>query len=921
MIPVAEPTATSMATRFARFVVGRAKWILVLWVLAAVLIRGTSPNWQSLALDGDFDYLPAEMASVVAERTLDAAFPADRPRSQAVILLSREAGPFDAADEAVALDLLRRLHHRLAEVFIRKAQQCEARGEQQRVAPYLARAKEMLDEAIRIDEQYYQQLGRLPQRDRLAAESIRLTLAYWDRANLLQQLEQPDVAAPDLQAALVLDPQIARRATAVPQRELAAWSSLLNLLSWNDPVLGSRLQQPRCRMMVLQSDAELAATHNIEFLDAIHTLVDQVRDNHAPVLRPGLEILTTGSAAIGGETLTAARDSLRYTEVFTVLMVLLILSLVYRSPLLIAVPLVSIGLAVAVSTGTIAWLALGSREGWLPGLDLRIFTTSRIFIVVILFGAGTDYCLFLISRLREEAVKAPWDEAVTRSLAGVSDALLGSALTTVVGLGTLWIAQFGKFHYTGPVIAVCLLIGLAICMTLTPALLRLLGPRVFWPATLQTDTAATAVGLGRQPGTPPAGLWGLIALGLTGRPGVTLLFGFGLLLLPASFGWWHEDEVTYDISSQLAPAAESRRGMRLLDQHFGIGEVNPTTVLLIRPEPVAEARLNQDAKALAAFLYSLPGVRAVRSADDPLGDFPPDRQMGLFSSDAWKRRTLRNHRIAHDYFFSGAPEYRGRLVRLDVVVEGDPFDIRTAERVQAIGDRLRAQVAASGESWQGAEVMLAGTTPSIIDLRSVTLSDYHRIRWAVVITVFAVLWIVLRRVVLCAYLIVTVLLSYYATLGLTILFFRWAYGESYLGLDWKLPLFLFVILVAVGQDYNVYLVTRILQEQRDRRRGRLASLRRAVARTGGIITACGLVMAGTFFSMTAAAWFPAMQRWVGWASPQEQATLRGMVELGFALGLGILVDTFYVRTILVPAFVALQQRFRRWRQQRSAEEH
>ncbi len=118
-----------------------------------------------------------------------------------------------------------------------------------------------------------------------------------------------------------------------------------------------------------------------------------------------------------------------------------------------------------------------------------------------------------------------------------------------------------------------------------------------------------------------------------------------------------------------------------------------------------------------------------------------------------------------------------------------------------------------GSDWKGSSVLLTGTTPSIIDLRSVTLQDNRRIKIAVVLAVFAVLVLVIRRLVLCLYLIVTVLISYYATLGLTLLFFREAYGDDFVGLDWKLPLFLFVILVAVGQDYNVYLVTRIVEEQ------------------------------------------------------------------------------------------------------------
>ncbi len=267
---------------------------------------------------------------------------------------------------------------------------------------------------------------------------------------MLHLLGQDDLAASDEQAAITLDPTIAKSALAVADRPLESWNHLIDLLSWQDSVVGAQMTKPHARMAVLLSDAELAATSNIDFVTSVQSLKQEVLSRHADTVSPGLKVLATGSAAVGGETLIAAREAIKYTEWLTVLLILLILALVYRAPLLILVPVLSIGIAVVVSSGMVAWLTILSRSLQWPWFKFEIFTTSRIFVVVILFGSGTDFCLFLISRLREEMARRPWAEATVASLSGVACALFGSALTTILGLGMLGIAEFGKFAATGP---------------------------------------------------------------------------------------------------------------------------------------------------------------------------------------------------------------------------------------------------------------------------------------------------------------------------------------------------------------------------------------------------------------------------------------------------------------------------------------
>ena len=175
-----------------------------------------------------------------------------------------------------------------------------------------------------------------------------------------------------------------------------------------------------------------------------------------------------------------------------------------------------------------------------------------------------------------------------------------------------------------------------------------------------------------------------------------------LLSIPGVYGFSNENAVTYDLSSQLNHSAASRRGLRLMAKHFEIGEINPVTVLLVREDEVPREGVREDrSRSWRRNLYKVEGVATVRTADDPLGDFPPDRDMSLLSGDAWRRRALRNHRIAQRYFFSSRPTSQNRLARLDVTIDGDPFSIETARSSAISAASCNDQTHEEALDWKG----------------------------------------------------------------------------------------------------------------------------------------------------------------------------------------------------------------------------
>ncbi len=684
--------------------------------------------------------------------------------------------------------------------------------------------------------------------------------------------------------------------------------------SYRDGFVGNRLTSAdrKCTLIQVSLATPYLALQTRATVDRAEAKLQQrleKAEKDPPVL------LTTGPAGIGRDLIRASADSLEGTTLATIALIIIVLLLVYRAPLLALVPLTTIGLSVWVALKLLALATL------IPGVHL--VNISKIFAIVILYGAGTDYCLFLISRYREElASHLPIAAAIEQSVAKVGGALAASAGTVICGLGLMGLAEFAKVRCAGPAIALSLAMALIASLTLTPAILCLLGRKVFWLSWKSPLKGESATGnqhsLRISAGRPPAGLhsqpvsvslWGRISNVVVARPSLIWAASVLLLLPLAVLGF--QVKPNYKPTGELAPKSSSIQGVAAIQRHFTAGETGPVTVLLVSPTDWNSPEGRDLIAHLSRGFAYLPNVAEVRSLTQPLGSPikpPPPEIQGKSLLSGFLKTVRKNidgameqaQMAARQFYVAPLPDgsdgSRGPrfVTRLDVVFHSDPFGAASKETLELLQTWLRDFLPRSAGALGGVRAECYGVTVGSQDLAQVTEADRARVNLLVLAGIFLILMLLVRKPWLAAYLLVTVLFSYYATLGVTVLAGHFYSGRPLDQVDWRVPFFLFTILVAIGEDYNILLITRVLQERNQF--GMVEGTRRALAQTGGTITSCGLIMAGTFATLMLGG-------------------LGTLVQIGFALAFGVLLDTFVIRPFVVPAFMLLV-----WREKGEMEE-
>ncbi len=652
-----------------------------------------------------------------------------------------------------------------------------------------------------------------------------------------------------------------------------------------------------------------------EVTDLVKNLRAAIADAGLP---SGLNGHLAGAVAIQVDQQTASGNQGNQLELVSALFIIVLLMLIFRSLSLSLITLAPAFISVMISGPLVAEAA---RHG------LQVSPIAQFLLIVLVLGAGTDYGLFLVFRVREELRNRQHDEvgsyfpgstrlagsvlrdvihpreaareSIVYSVTKVGESIAASAGTVIIAMFTLLLASFPFYADLGLPFAIAIAVTLLAGLTLLPAVLSLrLSVLAVKRAVFQAAFHRPKLIPWSIQGRGGFGVWGRVAGRIVRFPLPTLVAGvvlFGALSVAVlgyksgGFG-----------GNTTAPAgSDSAAGQAAMVKHFPQSSDNPTGLIFTfktpiwdDPAPIAAATnqlqqnrlftevsgpLNPAGAPLAAASYT-----ELHAKLGPAAALPPVQPAG----DSTPAGLYQQYRATSNYV---SPD--GRTVQFSTgLAAGSPADTPAMNAVPDIRKATTALAASIGASDSG----VGGEAPALYDISNISGNDLVKIVPIAILAIGLLLALVLRSLVAPLYLIASVGISYLAALGLAVLIFIQIGGSG--GLVFFMPFLMFIFLLALGEDYNILMMTRIREEAQNY--PLTEAVARALRTTGTTITSAGLVLAGTFVVLTVVA---------GSGSGGEQVR-----NIGLGLTLGILMDTFLVRTLLVPSTVILLGRWNWW---------
>ena len=550
---------------------------------------------------------------------------------------------------------------------------------------------------------------------------------------------------------------------------------------------------------------------------ALPGLVDAIRYHSSEFAKTnGLTTHTTGFAGILADLFGAFGSIDSALLLTTAGVVALILIVVYRSPILWILPLMSAGLALTLSGGVIYLLAKNDV--------ITLDGQSQGILSVLVLGAATDYALLLIARYREELhLHESRYDAMKIAWRGVVEPIVASGSTVTIGLLVLLLSQLNNNRGLGPVGAIGIICSMITILTLLPALLVIFGRWIFWPKVARFGDADEKL----------TGAWANVAAATARHPRKYWVGATAVLIILAGLSSTLNATGLSTIDS-FTKRTDSVIGQEELLKHFPGGQGQPTQV--VAKEELAEPAM--------AKLKANSGVDSV---------------MPMFDGQ----------------YVEGAPLPAIKVVDGNVLLNVTLKFAPDSKEAIAMIPGLRADMESIDST-----ILVGGSSSVSYDINQASKHDRNLIIPVVLFIIAIILGLLLRSIYAAVLLLGTVVISFFATLGACALVFNHVF--KFAGADPSFPLFAFIFLVALGIDYNIFLMTRVREESL--KMGTRAGMTKALTVTGGVITSAGIVLAATFAVLGI-------------------LPLVFLAELGFAVGFGVLLDTMLVRSILVPALV------------------
>jgi len=561
-----------------------------------------------------------------------------------------------------------------------------------------------------------------------------------------------------------------------------------------------------------------------------------------------LQTYVTGDLATTADSSLGSTADLSRIEPVTVGAILILAGLFFFAIVTPFIPLAAVGMALLMAEGGLYLIGT---------YIIPIQDTTTTFLFTIMLGVGTDYAIFLMARYREERVEGrDKAKAVQTSITWSGESIATSATTVIIAFGAMTLTSFTLLRSIGVGLGFGVLIALLVSLTLIPSLILIAGDRIFWPTSGKRFEAYAARARKKRAERP--GYFRRAASFSVRRP--ALVLGLALIISIPAIYISLTGSTSYDFAAGL-PQAESVKGLTVLEQSFGAGQIGPTQVLVQFPSSiVVNGNLTAGARAslekLSKNIVNLTNVKEVTGPTRPNGIPINGTDLGTIGKD-------------------------NRTGLLTVFFADEPFTQNSLNTVAKIRD-LIANLQRSDPSLAQDTILVGGASASTLDFANETVNQFNTIRILTVAAIFVVLLVVLGSYPLA----ITGILS----IGLSI---TWAYAATLLffnnvlqsGVLFIIPLVLFLLLYGIGMDYNIFILTRIREEAQKGKETRQAVVD-AVDRTGGIITALALILAGALGSLLL-------------------SSNRLLEGFGFAIALAVVLDAMVVRTYLVPAIMSL----------------